>query len=548
MVSVSKTDSITRKITSDSSSVEDSLIETETTSFQNGGVSDSKMQSSMSLKEAWGSYMNKILSSSTKEAPEHYPVSPKHRRNPGPDEVQPAQGDKIDRTEMGSFREIDSNMHLEPQGLEDSKGQSSQSADSSSSTTRPPTQKIDDGCATAPNTAKAAERHMALEQKPIVPQRKPEFQGSGPEWQAERNHLLRQVETLQQADSKQEYIIRQLKDHNTSLQSQLTSYQHGYDELMRAKDVQSRQYDEWLAQLKARVQTTEQGKCELQEQVAKMSEIISQLNKKGLPLSPDDNYLSHAFNTLIGDTRQWARIFTKGQPPLTCETLEAVHFSDEMICHLHESFFDLKGLLDSSNVGSKVRTRCVEALLLRTFTGSYLTDRYIGFDHALYDKCQDILDSLDGSSAQEAQFWSALTNHLMTKDDDKFIARQNREIDKITNDLYDQLLSLGGSTSKRATKQSLRELVSRVAKLGHLIAQLPFRIEGRDIKLGTKKYSQALMENIDGEMEGSSVDSMEVTIVLCKAWIKGTFDDKGDPNHKTTENYVYTKARVSCLT
>lgn len=539
MVSLPRTDSITREITPGSSSVENLLIETETTPSHNGGVSDSKMQSSMGLKGAWGSCMNKIgLLSSTKD------------RYPGPDEVQQAQGGRIGRTEMSSVREIDSNM-LEPQGLEASKAskaQSSQSADFSSTTTRPPAQKIDNECATAPNPAKAAERHMALEQNPVVPQRNPEFQVPGPEWQAERNQLLRQVETLQQAQSKQEYIIRQLKDHNTSLQGQLESYHHVYHELKRAKDIQSRQYDEWQAQLKARIQATEKGKCELQEQVAKMSEIISQLNKKGLPLSPDDNYLSHAFNTLIGDTRQWARIFTKGQPPLTRETLEAVPFSDEMICHLNDSFFNLRSLLDSSNVGSKVRTRCVEALLLRTFTGSYLTDRYIGFDHALYRKCQDILDSLGGSSAQEAQFWSALTNHLMTKDDDEFIARQNLEIDEITNDLYDKLLLLGGSTSKRATKQSLRELVSRVAKLGHLIAQLPFRIEGRDIKLGTKKYSQTLMENIDGEIEGSSVDSTQVTIVLCRAWIKGTFDVKGDPNHKTTENYVYTKARVSCLT
>jgi len=135
----------------------------------------------------------------------------------------------------------------------------------------------------------------------------------------------------------------------------------------------------------------------------------------------------------------------------------------------------------------------------------------------------------------------------MTNDNDEFSARQNREIDQITNDLYDQLLSFGGSTGKRATKQSLRELVARVAKLGHLIAQLPFRIEGRDVKLGAK-YSQTSMENIDGDMEGSSVDSTQVTIVLCRAWIKETFDDKGDPNHKTMESYVYTKARVSCLT
>ena len=157
-------------------------------------------------------------------------------------------------------------------------------------------------------------------------------------------------------------------------------------------------------------------------------------------------------------------------------------------------------------------------------------------------------DELTSLLAQESHFLSALTNYLLTKNDDEFVARQNQEIDQVTDDLYGQLLSLGGSTSKRATKQSLRELVARVAKLGHLIAQLPFRIEGRDIKLGTKKYSQTLMENIDGDMEGDSVDSTQVTIILCRAWTKGTFDEKGDLNHKTKESYVYTKARVSFLT
>jgi len=73
----------------------------------------------MNLKEAWGSYMDKFgLSSSTKEAPDPYPVSPKHRRYPGPDDAQPTPGGRIDRTEKGGPKEIDSDMHLEPQALE----------------------------------------------------------------------------------------------------------------------------------------------------------------------------------------------------------------------------------------------------------------------------------------------------------------------------------------------------------------------------------------------------------------------------------------------
>ena len=65
--------------------------------------------------------MNKIgLSSNTKEAPDNYPALPKHRRHdyPGPEDVQPAKGGRIDKSEMSDYREIESEMQLEPQGPE----------------------------------------------------------------------------------------------------------------------------------------------------------------------------------------------------------------------------------------------------------------------------------------------------------------------------------------------------------------------------------------------------------------------------------------------
>lgn len=84
--------------------------------------------------------------------------------------------------------------------------------------------------------------------------------------------------------------------------------------------------------------------------------------------------------------------------------------------------------------------------------------------------------------------------------------------------------------------------------LGHLVAQLPFRIQGRDIKLSRKQNSQALMENIDDDMEEDDSTHLQVTIVLCKAWIKVPFDDKGGPVTDKANRYVYSKAQVSCLT
>ena len=237
-------------------------------------------------------------------------------------------------------------------------------------------------------------------------QKKTDGRGQDPsaEWQAERQQLLHHIEALEQEYGKQDHLVGQLRDSNASLQNQLADYHSSCNELKQDNDAQHMQIHDLQAQLEAKVQATEKEKYELQEQLAKMSEIISQLNKKGLPLPPDDSYISQAFNSLIAETRQWVRNFTKGLPPLTTEVLQAaIHgFSDEMVSHLNDSFLDLMGLVNSTSVGTKARTRCVEALLLRTFTGSYLTDCYIGFDHTLYAKCQDIFGSFGGSSGEQA--------------------------------------------------------------------------------------------------------------------------------------------------
>jgi len=281
---------------------------------------------------------------------------------------------------------------------------------SNTRTTQPPPQKPERSKApqkpehsTAPQKERySLDRHIDAESNLIPPQRKPEPLGPGIEWQTQHKVLQRQIETLHFERHKQQDFIDRLRGENSYLKSQVEGLQHDYFELKHAKDTMSRQYEEWQGQLKEKVQTTENEKLELQGQLAKMSEIISQLNKKGLPLPPDDNYLSQAFDSLIADTRQWARLFTKGQPPLTIEALRSVPFSTDMITHLQDSFLNLESLLNSTSVGSKVRTRCVEALLLRTFTGPCLTGRYIGFDPELYDKVQATLDSFSRSSGEQA--------------------------------------------------------------------------------------------------------------------------------------------------
>jgi len=130
----------------------------------------------------------------------------------------------------------------------------------------------------------------------------------------------------------------------------------------------------------------------------------------------------------------------------------------------------------------------------------------------------------------------------MTNGNDDFAARQNQEIDEITNNLYNQVRPLGGSISEEETKHSLREIVTKVARLGHEMAQLSmWIIKDQDIALGTEINTETPMENIDGDIE---VDSTKITIVLCKAWLKWIF--LGDENQG--EIWFYTKARVSCIT
>ena len=200
---------------------------------------------------------------------------------------------------------------------------------------------------------------------------------------------------------------------------------------------------------------------------------------------------------------------------------------------------------------------------------------------------------------EEIRFWFAWTSYLMTNRNAEFAARQDREVDEITNGLYEQLRPLGGSPgeeeggspgqeeggspgeqeggspgeeesgspgdeeggppgeeeggspgeeaggspgaeeggspSEEETKQSLRGLVTRVAKLGHEMAGvwIPI-IKDQNIKVGIEMDSQAPMQNIDDDIK---VGSTKVTIVLCGAWMK---DGPVRP-------CVYTKARVSCI-
>ncbi|KAF8418877.1 hypothetical protein EV426DRAFT_577380 [Tirmania nivea] len=173
-----------------------------------------------------------------------------------------------------------------------------------------------------------------------------------------------------------------------------------YNELKLAKDEQETVHHELQDVSQAKILALEKQTYELQEGTLKKAHRIGvkghgigvtghgvterkastseALRKKGLPEPPDDYYFRDAFHTLVEDTRQWARMFTNACHYSPLRHLDSLRLSDELRFHLRESFFDLKGLLNSTSAGPKVRMRCVEALLLRTFTGSYLTVSTMG--------------------------------------------------------------------------------------------------------------------------------------------------------------------------
>jgi len=189
---------------------------------------------------------------------------------------------------------------------------------------------------------------------------------------------------------------------NKQLKMDIEDLRKRYNQVKLSADAFIRQHKAAMAGADASLLDLEKSNRKMREEILPHLQVNQELHTKySLSPPPEDNYFNQSFDSLIDNIREWARIFTKGQPPLTPETMNALCLSDQVVSHLKESFLDLEGLLRSASlrVGERVRTRCVEAILFRTFTGSYLTGRYIGFDHDLYAKCQHIMRTFDESSS-----------------------------------------------------------------------------------------------------------------------------------------------------
>lgn len=202
-----------------------------------------------------------------------------------------------------------------------------------------------------------------------------------------QNAMQQELSTLENLNAAQTQYIMKLQDTVSRERSR-------YSVLYDTNVSQHKEYTTLIGNLKSRITTLEEEKISYQSQLEKMSQIISELQSKGLPLPPDDNFFVHELNSLIADTRQWARLFTKGQEPLTLEVLKSFHFSEANRLRLKASFVSLKNLLALPSFERKLRTRCVEAILLRTFTGRYLYSRYIGKDKDSHQHYQDCISSL----------------------------------------------------------------------------------------------------------------------------------------------------------
>lgn len=140
---------------------------------------------------------------------------------------------------------------------------------------------------------------------------------------------------------------------------------------------------------------------------------------------------------------------------------------------------------------------------------------------------------------EEARAWSALTIHRLTKDNQNLQMEREKDIDAVTDMVLHDLSSFSGSP--RATREKLRDIVSKVADLGLELAKLPFEIRPMTELNPGDPFVADMMKDMDPEEE--DVSGM-TTIILSYPWVKVTYDETGKSIYQST---YLCKARVSCI-
>ena len=115
-------------------------------------------------------------------------------------------------------------------------------------------------------------------------------------------------------------------------------------------------------------------------QLEKMSKIVIQLNKRGLPLPNDEAYFSEEFEKLTSGVQRWARAYKskKPLPPLVQEDID--NLEPRIKKHLTLLFPSLPTYLGRNENSDQIRRRCVEIILSGELQGYVVGWPMIGLD------------------------------------------------------------------------------------------------------------------------------------------------------------------------
>ena len=216
-------------------------------------------------------------------------------------------------------------------------------------------------------------------------------------WKAHRQTLESDIRYLKGVCGQQQ---QELKNLNGSVSKHVADNKRLSSELVSKQQ----QYTEYHAAVSAEIEKLKQQNQDFQAHIGRMSQIISQLNKGGLPETNDDRYYMDKLDDLVESISQWARLFSRGQPLLTVEYLKNTRVTERVRNYLISAFLDIRSLLDAKNVGGKVRTRFVEAIMLRTLMGDRLWKRHIGFPECDYESHSNLIQKMSNGKSHCSKY------------------------------------------------------------------------------------------------------------------------------------------------
>lgn len=120
--------------------------------------------------------------------------------------------------------------------------------------------------------------------------------------------------------------------------------------------------------------------------------IISQLSNHE---THDDRYFTEKLDELVESISRWARLFSRGHPPITLEDMKTIRITPRVRDYITPAFLDIKSLLNAKNVGGKVRTRFVEVIMLRVLMDDRLWKRHVGFLEGDYDSHRNLIQRMN---------------------------------------------------------------------------------------------------------------------------------------------------------